>query len=111
MNQQTLTPTNPTSERNELQFQLQGGRDSEFPALSSTISEINKIVADESESAGKLTKTILQDLALTNKLLKLVNTVSYGQFGGKINTISKAVVILGFETVRNVAMTLILLEF
>ncbi len=85
--------------------------DQGFPALSSTISEINKIVASESESAGKLTKAILQDFALTNRLLRLVNTVSYGQFGGKINTISKAVVILGFETVRNVAMTLILLEF
>ena len=85
--------------------------DQGFPALSGTISEINQIVASESESTGKLTKTILQDFALTNKLLRLVNTVSYGQFGGKINTISKAVVILGFETVRNVAMTLILVEF
>lgn len=109
----SITPAAPldTSEKNALQFLLHGGTDSEFPALSSTISEINKIVASESESAGKLTKTILQDMALTNRLLKLVNTVSYGQFGGKINTISKAVVILGFETVRNVAMTLILLEF
>ena len=93
------------SERNAFQFLLQGGEDSEFPALSNTISEINKIVASQSESTSKLTKTILQDVALTNRLLKLVNTVSYGQFGGKINTISKAVVILGFETVRNVAMT------
>jgi HD-like signal output (HDOD) protein len=85
--------------------------DEGFPALSGTISEINQIVSSESESAGKLTKAILQDFALTNKLLRQVNTVSYGQFGGKINTISKAVVILGFETVRNVAMTLILVEF
>ena len=85
--------------------------DQGFPALSGTITEINKIVASESESASKLTKAILQDFALTNKLLRLVNTVSYGQFGGKINTISKAVVILGFETIRNVAMSLILLEF
>lgn len=99
------------SEKSALQFLLHGGSDNEFPALSSTISEINKIVASESESTSRLTKTILQDVALTNRLLKLVNTVSYGQFGGKINTISKAVVILGFETVRNVAMTLILLEF
>ncbi len=82
-----------------------------FPALSGTISAINQIVDSESESAGKLTKAILQDFALTNKLLRLVNTVTYGQFGGKINTISKAVVILGFETVRNVATALILLEF
>lgn len=84
---------------------------SDFPALSYIISEINKIVSSESEGSGKLARTILQDFALTNKLLKLVNTASYGQFGGTINTISKAVVILGFETVRNIAMTLILLEF
>jgi len=84
---------------------------SDFPALSGTIGEINKIVSSESEGPGKLAKTILQDFALTNKLLKLVNTVSFGQFGGNINTISKAVVILGFDTVRNVAMTLILFEF
>ncbi|TAJ76375.1 MAG: serine/threonine protein kinase [Gallionellaceae bacterium] len=84
---------------------------SDFPALSGTISEINKIVSSESEGPSKLAKVILQDFALTNKLLKLVNTVSFGQFGGNINTISKAVVILGFDTVRNIAMTLILLEF
>lgn len=95
-----------------LEFLLRRMRSkSDFPALSTTISDINKIVDSQSESANKLTKSILQDFALTNKLLKLVNTVSYGQFGGKINTISKAVVILGFETVRNVAMTLILMEF
>lgn len=83
----------------------------DFPALSNIISEINKIVGSDSDGANKLASTILQDFALTNKLLKLVNTASYGQFGGNINTISKAVVILGFETVRNIAMTLILLEF
>ncbi len=83
----------------------------DFPALSGIISEINKIVASESESHSKLAQVILQDFALTNKIIKLVNTVSFRQFGGNINTISKAVVILGFDTIRNVAMTLILLEF
>lgn len=83
----------------------------DFPALSNIISEINQIVSSESESSSKLARTILQDFALTTKLLKLVNTASYGQFGGTINTISKAVVILGFDTVRNIAMSLILMEF
>lgn len=95
-----------------LEFLLRRMRSkSDFPALSGIISEINKIVSSDSESPGRLAKAILQDFALTNKLLKLVNTASFGQFGGNINTISKAVVILGFDTVRNVAMTLILLEF
>lgn len=84
---------------------------SDFPALSGIIHEINKIVSSESEGSGKLAQVILQDFSLTNKLLKLVNTVSYAQFGGQVNTISKAVSILGFESVRNIAMTLIVLDF
>jgi serine/threonine protein kinase len=95
-----------------LEFLLRRMRSkSDFPALSNIITEINKIVASESDSANKLARAILQDFALTNKLLRLVNTVSYGQFGGNISTISKAVVIMGFETVRNIAMSLIMLEF
>ncbi len=95
-----------------LEFLLRRMRSkNDFPALSNIISEINKIVSSESESSSKLARTILQDFALTSKLLKLVNTASYGQFGGTINTVSKAVVILGFETVSNIAMSLILIEF
>jgi eukaryotic-like serine/threonine-protein kinase len=116
--QQYLDPTREDeksahdSKHSTLEFLLRRMRSkSDFPILSSTLSEINRVVDDESASTNILTKTILQDFALTNKLLRLVNTVTYGQFGGKINTISKAVVILGFETVRNVAMTLILFEF
>ncbi len=84
---------------------------SDFPALSGIIHQINRIVASESEGSSKLAQAILQDFSLTNKLLKLVNTVSYAQFGGQINTISKAVSIVGFESVRNIAMSLILLDF
>lgn len=105
---QQLTPE--ATETNALERLLKT-QNSDFPALSGTISEINRIVAAESSSSNRLTKAILQDISLTNKLLRQVNTASYGQFGGKINTISKAVVILGFDTVRNVAMALILLEF
>ena len=83
----------------------------DFPALSGIIHQINKIVSSESEGSSKLAQTILQDFSLTNKLLKMVNTVSYSQFGGQINTISKAVSILGFESVRNIAMSLILMDF
>lgn len=101
-----------TDTHSTLNFLLRRMRSkSDFPALASTISEINKVVDNDSASTNLLAQSILQDFALTNKLLKIVNTVTYGQFGGKINTISKAVVILGFETVRNVAMTLILLDF
>lgn len=100
------------NEHSTMEFLLRRMRSKkDFPAISNIISEINQIVSSESESTSKLARAILKDFALTNKLLKLVNTTSYGQFSGTINTISKAVVILGFETVRNIAMSLILLEF
>ncbi|MGJ8620611.1 MAG: HDOD domain-containing protein [Methylophilaceae bacterium] len=83
----------------------------DFPALSNTISEINEVVSSDTSSIQSLTSIILEDFSLTNNLLKVVNTVSYGQFGGKISTISKAVVILGFDVVRNIATALILLDF
>ncbi len=83
----------------------------DFPALSNTISEINEVVSSETSSIHALSSIILEDFSLTNNLLKVVNTVSYGQFGGKISTISKAVVILGFDVVRNIATALILLDF
>ena len=87
------------------------GGSSGFPALSTTITDINRIVASDSESVGKLTRTILRDVSITNKLLHVVNSATYGQFGGRIHTVSKAVLLLGFEAVRSAAMSLVMLEF
>jgi eukaryotic-like serine/threonine-protein kinase len=97
-----------TDLESRLQF-MQASDD--FPALSTTIGEINNVVSSETSSIQHLTNIILEDFSLTKNLLKVVNTVSYGQFGGQINTISKAVVILGFDVVRDIATTLVLLDF
>ncbi|MDI1310170.1 MAG: HDOD domain-containing protein [Methylotenera sp.] len=104
-----ITDTNNTSALESLLRRMRSNED--FPALSTTFSEINNAVSSDLSSTLSLTKIILQDFSLTNKLLKIVNTVSYGQFGGKISTISKAVVILGFDVVRDIATTLILIDF
>lgn len=83
---------------------------SSFPALSHTISTINRISANSDESVQTLSAALLKDFALTNKLLRLVNSTNFRQFGGGISTISRAVMILGFDAVRDLAITLILFE-
>lgn len=104
--------THDAEQASTLMFLLRRIRNkTDFPAMSGVINEINKIVASDSEDSSKLAQVILQDFSLTNKLLKLVNTVSYSQFGGQINTISKAVSIIGFEPIRNIAMSLIVMDF
>ena len=87
------------------------GDSSGFPTLSTTISDVNRVVASDSHSAQQITQVILRDASLTTKLLQLVNSAVYGQFRGRIRTISRAVLILGCEAVRNAAMTLMMLEF
>jgi HD-like signal output (HDOD) protein len=82
-----------------------------FPTLSTTISDINRSVASDSHSTRQLTQVILRDVALTTKLLQVVNSAIFGQYHGRIRTVSKAVLILGFEAVRNAAMSLMMLEF
>ncbi|WP_297574770.1 HDOD domain-containing protein, partial [uncultured Deefgea sp.] len=82
----------------------------DFPSLSQTICAINKLNDVEGERLQNLSSVILQDFSLTNKLLKMVNSANYAQFGGSISTISRAIVILGFDTVRNLAITLLLFE-
>jgi hypothetical protein len=83
---------------------------SDFPALSESVSAINKIANSETESIDKLSNTILKDFALTNKLLRLVNSAYFRPAGGGISTVSRAVIVLGFEAVRNIAITVLLFE-
>ncbi|MCW5626581.1 MAG: HDOD domain-containing protein, partial [Burkholderiales bacterium] len=83
---------------------------SDFPALSTTISAVNRAASSDKEAVSALSSSILKDFALTNKLLKLVNTASYGQYGGAISTVSRAIMVLGFEQVRSIAITLMLFD-
>jgi hypothetical protein len=71
---------------------------------------VNKAAASDTEQVAHLSNSILKDFALTNKLLKLVNSAHFGQYRGSISTISRAVIIIGFDNIRNVAVTLMLLE-
>lgn len=105
-------PPSTESKQSTLDFLLRRMRHrGDFPALSESVSSINRVVSSDRESINKLSNSILRDFALTNKILRLVNTAFYSTYGGgTINTISRAVIILGFDAVRNIAVTLILFE-
>ena len=82
-------------------------RKKEFPTVSRTLADINRLTSSDSDaSADKLSNVILRDFALTSKLLKLVNSSFYSVRGGKIESVSQAVVLLGLEQVRMTANSL-----
>jgi HD-like signal output (HDOD) protein len=83
----------------------------DFPALSDSVSAINKLTRSDKESINRLSNTILKDYGLTNKILRMVNSAYYRQSGGgTISTVSRAVIVLGFDVLRNIATTVLLFE-
>jgi serine/threonine protein kinase len=105
-----LVPTD--GKQSTLDFLLRRMRHkTDFPALSESVTSINKITSSEKESINQLSNAILKDFALTNKILRLVNSAFYRQAGGgNISTVSRAVIVLGFDAVRNIAITVLLFE-
>jgi HD-like signal output (HDOD) protein len=77
---------------------------STIPTLPIVIEKITRLLQNPQTSAEEIGKAITTDQALASKVLKLVNSAFYG-FPGKISTITHAVVILGFATVKNVVLT------
>jgi len=93
-----------------LEFLLRRMRSkSDFPALSESIGKIHSMASSDTESISSVTNEILKDVALTNKLLRLVNSAHYAR-GTSIGTVSRAVSLVGLTNIRNMALSLVLLE-
>ncbi len=106
---QTSTPE-ASNASGTLDFLLRRMRHtSDFPAMSDAVARIQGMASSETESISNFTNEILKDVALTNKLLRLVNSAYYAR-GGNISTVSRAVSLVGFNGVRNMALSLVLLE-
>jgi len=87
-------------------------RSEAFPTISRYLNDINlQLAADPNDSnASDLSTIILKDHALTSKLLKMVNSAFYGLAGGKVSTVTRAVVVLGYEKIRLATLNLALFE-
>ena len=111
-NESEAAATGAAATNGTLDFLLRRMRHkSDFPALSSAVSCIQRVANSETESLNSLANEILKDVALTNKLLRLVNTASYRHAGGgSISTVSRAAALIGFAGIRNMALSLVLLE-
>ena len=77
----------------------------DIPTLPTVVQKIIEIVDSPTTSASDLNKAILMDQALSAKVLKFVNSAFYG-FPKKIETLTQAIVILGFNTVRSLALSI-----
>ncbi|MFH1539791.1 MAG: HDOD domain-containing protein [bacterium] len=80
-----------------------------MPSLSPTVGKIMQVANDPASSANDLNKVISLDPVLAAKVLKLVNSAYFG-FGDKITSTVRAIVILGLNTIKNLALSTAALE-
>lgn len=72
-------------------------------SLPHIFTEINRVISDPRSSAVHVADVISKDPNLTTRLLRIVNSAFYG-FPSKIDTISRAVTILGSKQLSTLAL-------
>ena len=77
--------------------------------MSSNVQELISLTHSSRSAAYDLSKVILKDYSLTNKVLQVVNSAYYA-LGKQVNSISRAVTVLGFDAVRDLATAIALFE-
>jgi|YelNatPaOPRAMG01_1025707.scaffolds.fasta_scaffold10558_4 putative nucleotidyltransferase with HDIG domain len=75
----------------------------DLPPLPVVVTKIMQTINNPNTSAEDLNRLISLDQSLSSKILRIVNSAYYG-FPKRIGTITHAVVILGFNTVRNLVL-------
>ena len=77
----------------------------DLPTLPDVVAKVMRIVSNPLTTAEDLNQVISLDQALTFKVLRLANSAYYG-FPQEITTITQSVTILGFNTIRNLALSI-----
>ncbi len=85
---------------NEKEMLQQMDRIREIPTLPTIVVELNRLLQDPDTPVVRISQTIEKDQAMAFKILKLVNSAFYG-FQQQISDVRNAVVMLGFNAVRN----------
>ena len=86
-------------------------KNANFPSLRDSIRSIQKIARSETVHRRAFTDQVLNDVALTAKLLRLINAAYYSSVGaGSITSIDRALSLMGFQAVGMLAGSLMLFE-
>ncbi|MFL6674231.1 MAG: HDOD domain-containing protein [Massilia sp.] len=85
-------------------------RQGDMPGFTKAINAILASMRGEDEREFSMTQTVLSDPVLTQKVLRLANSGMYSAFGQRVNTVSKAVLVLGTEAIGHLALGLKLIE-
>ncbi len=84
--------------------------DQDMPTLNSVVKDICELSEDDECRTDDLTKIILRDANLTSKVLKIANSIHYNRSFMPIKTVSRGIVQLGFDNLKNITLASSLID-
>jgi HD-like signal output (HDOD) protein len=81
-----------------------------MPAVGKVIADLNALTGRDDTEINQLAEVILRDAHLTSHVLKVANSVHYNHSSSPINTVSRAIVLIGFKGVRAICISLLLID-
>ncbi len=82
----------------------------DMPVFSGTVAEVSAVVNSEDTSASDVAHVVLRDASLTGRVLKAVNSFHFNPTNQAINTVSRAVMVMGFDQVRVLTLSMVLVD-
>jgi HD-like signal output (HDOD) protein len=85
--------------------------DEDMFALGSSVARVVQMASSDDQGTHDLAYYVLSDVALTQRILRLANTVRYRTASGTaVTTISRAIALLGFDNVKTTALAMLLVD-
>ena len=75
-----------------------------LPTLPGVIAKLGALAENNKVSAQEMARIVSTDQVLSAKILKLVNSAFYG-FSGRVSTVSNALILLGVNVVKSLAIS------
>ncbi|MGA1875885.1 MAG: HDOD domain-containing protein [bacterium] len=80
-----------------------------IPTLSTILGEVLRVTSSDKSSVQDLSRIIYSDQSIATKILKMANSAFYG-FAHQVSSIERAIVVLGFNEVRSIAIAMTVFE-
>lgn len=82
-----------------------------LPALGASVTRVVQLASSDDEAVRNLAHFIMSDVGLTQKILRISNAACYRSTSATpVTTISKAIFLLGFDTVKTSALGMLLVD-
>ncbi len=99
----------PQAHHGEPRFRVDLDSIEHLPSLPEVVTRILSLVDDPVASAQQIGDVVGQDQSMVASILRLVNSPFYG-LSRRITSIQHAIVLLGFRTIRNMALSAVLVK-